>query len=233
MSRSTDTPNLGDLFRELQAATIGKLTIQLTGTVVSYDAERQEVVVRPDQNINRRVEDSADLVAEELPIVSGVPVMWNSWANGAAAVTGVLQPGDPVVLMICDRSIDEWKAATDKPYAAADIRRCHLTDAMAYPGTRPGATPLAQAVRPLASDPADTVVIARRVKLGGSAAVDPVVTESRLEAVLAARDAVFSAHTHPVAGVTAGMATVPSAPPASGYAARPAGTMAGDDVVAT
>lgn len=208
----SETPSLAQLLREYADMVVGRLSVSLPGEVVSYDGATQSALVQPSPRGRRRVPDSAELVAFDLPQVADVPVLWPSWAGGTAGVVGVLQPGDPVLLVICDRSIDEWKQAVDAPYTPRDVRRCNLSDAMCFPGGRPPSTPLDASARPLVGDAANTMVVRGTIKMGSSAAADRVVTEARLLAALADLVTKFNAHTHIASGTPTGTAAS-STPP--------------------
>jgi hypothetical protein len=207
---SSETPSLGELLRETASMVIGRLSICLPAVVRSYDAARQVALVQPAPSSRRQIPGDVGLEVVPLPQIADVPVLWPSWAGGAAAICGTLQPGDHVVLIIADRSIDEWKAAVSAPYTPRDIRRCSLTDAFAFPGGRPPAAALPAAARPLSSDPPETLVLAGSVKVGSSAAVDPVVTESRLISALSSLVTTFNAHTHGGVLTGSGVTLVPT-----------------------
>lgn len=219
---STDTPTLGQLLQETIDATIGRLNVSLPGVVVSYDAARQSATIQPSLNGRWLNPDTEAVEPLSLPLVLDVPVMWPSWAGGQAAVCGDLEPGDRVLLVICDRSIAEWKAAVSQPVTPSDPRRCNLSDAMAFPGGSPPSAGLLPGARPAPEDPPGTIVVSgARVKLAGSAAADPLVTESRMLAVLGEIVVAFNLHTHAETGVTTAVPTVPLDPPAPGSLGSP------------
>lgn len=225
---AAETPTLEQLLREHADMVIGRISVALPAKVVSYDGATQTALVQPSPRARRRVPDAPELEAFDLPMVADVPVLWASWAGGAAGVVGTLQAGDDVVLLICDRSITEWKQAVNAPYTPADIRRCNLTDALAFPGGHPPAAALDASARPLPSDPPDTVVVRGSVKLGSSAAGDRLVTEARLISALQALVATFNAHTHVSAAVGS-----PTAVPVPLQTAPSAGSLSSADARAT
>lgn len=222
-----ERPDLAQILREHADYVIGRISVALPGEVVHYDDARQSASVQPLPRARRREYESDELVPFDLPQIVDVPVVWPSWAGGAAGVVGRLVPGDAVILLVCDRSIDEWKQAVGRVYTPGDVRRCNLTDAVCLPGGSPPAAGLGPESRPLPGDPPETVVVRGNVKLGSSSAADAVVTEARLLAALGELVATFNGHTHgdPVSGITTSPAPLQTVPAA--------GSLSSDDVRAT
>lgn len=108
------------------------------GIVQSYDAKTQTAKVQPVIRDSRTVDE--EIIYERLPPVANAPVMFPS--GGGFAMAWPLQKGDRVLLLVCDRSIDEWSGADGEDITPRDPREHDLTDAVVYPGTRPKARPL-------------------------------------------------------------------------------------------
>lgn len=98
--------------------------------VQSYDAARQEAQVQP--AIRRR--KSGDTY-QEPPI--DVPVVWPQVSGYALHMP--LKQGDPVLLLVCERSLDDWLLAStvQDDVTASDPRRYALQDAVALAGVSP------------------------------------------------------------------------------------------------
>lgn len=226
MSTATETPSWGDLFLAMKRYILGDIYTAQPGQVVSYDAETGYARVRPDLALRAWVDDTNGFVYITAPIIEEVPVCWPVWGGAQLGQVGQLVPGDRVLLVSVDRSVDEWKLGAEAPINSVDIRRHEQTDAFAIVGGFPGV------VGPPASV-LGAVVHHGLQLLGGADAADPVVTESRLEQVLAARDAIFRAHTHLVQVAAPPAPPTLSTPPAVGYAARAPGATSSPSVRAT
>lgn len=211
---SSETPDLGELLLEVSAFTIGQLSIAIPAVVVSYDPARQAITAKP--TVSGRYQDpgTGALVPFPLPTVANVPVVQLGGVLGGLNVP--LSPGDTVLLVCADRSLDEWKALGSPETVPQDTRRCDLTDAIAIAGLRPFSTP----TPPTNYAPGAVVMHGADVRLGSSAAVDFVALASRVLAELASIKAAFDAHVHPVGGAAPPFSGVPSTPmPAPGSVA--------------
>ena len=78
--------------------------------------------------IKRLYADGTEL---EIAIVAKVPIMYPQGKD--FSMTWPLAKGDPVVLVISQRSIEKWKKRGGV-VSPGDIRRHDLSDAFAYPG---------------------------------------------------------------------------------------------------
>jgi hypothetical protein len=108
------------------------------GIVQSYDAKTQTARVQPVIRDNDIVDE--EVIHKRLPPVANAPVMFPS--GGGFAIAWPLKKGDRVLLLVCDRSIDEWSGGDGEDITPRDPREHDLTDAVVYPGTRPKARPL-------------------------------------------------------------------------------------------
>lgn len=174
-----ETPELDDLLLQLDAFILGKVSVALPATIVDYDHARQVATVKPTVSARRQDPESLALIPEALPTIGNVPVLFPS--STGFAWTFPLLPGDPVLLVFCDRSIDEWKATGAPENVPQDIRRFDLTDAVALVGLRPFTRPI-----PASGWAAGAMVIeAPDLRLGSSAAVHPVALQPALLVELA------------------------------------------------
>ncbi len=108
------------------------------GKVISYDPATGLASVQP--SLKLKVPDSR-LV--DFPVIVGVPVVWPTAAGGAASVTLPLKPGDGVLIVWAERSLDDWLLGGESD----DPRKFDLTDAIAIPGCNPQG-PVAGAAHP-------------------------------------------------------------------------------------
>lgn len=108
------------------------------GVITAFDATKQTATVQP---VIRTSEQIDEEFINTLPApVANAPIMYPS--GGGFAITWPLSKGDRVVLVVCDRSIEEWSAEGNSDITPQDPRQNDLTDALVYPGTRPAGKPL-------------------------------------------------------------------------------------------
>lgn len=192
MPPGTQEPTLEDVIREFVRAGTAKMRISFPATVVVYDPVTQTATIQP--ALHSRVDDVLlDVERPEAtppPQLSGVPVVWPSGGGAASpwSVHGPLAPGDPVTVLVAERSTDEWRALGAPTNVPQDARRFDVSDAVCYPGgrcTNPGGpNPLTTPLAPTAVDPAALVLAGLLVKLGGAAAVDQALKGTIFEADL-------------------------------------------------
>ncbi len=133
-----ETPTLIKNIRDAIAADRAELHTAMPATVESYDAATGMVSVAP---CLKRKYANGDLV--DLPVISNVPVLFPRGGN--AAITFDLQPGDVVLLVFAERSVDGWKTTGGK-VDPKDPRKHALSDAFAIPGGYPKASPVSAAL---------------------------------------------------------------------------------------
>ncbi|HZI43958.1 MAG TPA: Gp138 family membrane-puncturing spike protein [Ilumatobacter sp.] len=201
---SAETPDLAALLAEAMASVKGSLNVAIPATVVTYDPATQTITAKP--TITARYQDSelGILLPSVLPPIAKVPVAFPS-ALGFS-ITWPLTPGDTVLLVFADASLDEWKSTGSPENLPADIRRCDLTDAIAIPGLRSPALPIPAT----GWSAAGMVLEGASIQLGSSAAVSPVALAPLVDALVAALKVWLDTHTH--TGVTTGPGA--SGPPA-------------------
>ena len=149
---------MADLVEALQwgmEVALSDLNTAMPGRLVSYDPATNRATVRP--ALPKRLASGEELAA---PAVMEVPVAWT--AGGGASLTFPLKPGDGVLLLFAQRSLEGWLSGNDA--APDDPRRFALSDAVALPGLR---------ARGLSGDP-EAVVLAwdggtLRLEPGGTA----------------------------------------------------------------
>jgi hypothetical protein len=204
----SETPDLGDLLAEAVAFARGSIATAIPATVVAYDPVRQAVTAKPTVSGRYQDPDTGALIPFPLPTISNVPVAFPSSAG--FAITWPLAPGDTVYLLIADSSLDEWKATGNPENLPQDTRRFDLTDAIAIPGLRPFTRPI-----PATGWSATALVVEGvDIRLGSSAAGDPVALSTLVAAELARIVTAFNLHTHTATGPTA-----PTTPPITPMAA--------------
>ena len=103
----------------------------MPGTVVSYNAATNRAVVKPD--LPKALNNGEAL--ESSKIVE-VPVVWNSSHGGQGSFTFPLQPGDPVMIAVQQRSLEGWLSG--KRTKPDDPRQFDISDSVAIPGMASG-----------------------------------------------------------------------------------------------
>lgn len=101
----------------------------MPATFISFDESDRSATVQP--SINKNYLDGSEA---KLPIIHKVPVIFP--LAGSASITFPINPGDFCLLIMCERSLEEWKrlGINQKPI---DRRKFNLSDAIAIPGLIP------------------------------------------------------------------------------------------------
>jgi hypothetical protein len=193
------SPSLAEVLRRARSRAVQDVRVGLPGVVVAYDSATQLADVKP--QISDTFEEEDGTVSNiAIPVIVNVPVIFP--AGGGMRITFPVRTGDTVWLMFSDRSLDAWLSAGGDT-APADLRRHHLSDAVAIPGLHPNNA---------AWSDADTSVIT----LGSdSGAAEFVATAERVLTELNKIRTAFNAHTHVVTGTSA------TGGPVTGSAATP------------
>jgi len=123
--------NSAELFEAIEGAVEAVISRKSSGihTALPGIVERFEagvVDVKPSVSI---IDENGDAV--ELPVVVGVPVVYQR--SGDFSLTFPLSPGDSVLLVFCEASIEGF-IETGGESVQEDRRRHSLTDAVAIPG---------------------------------------------------------------------------------------------------
>lgn len=118
------------IVRSLQTvieSSLSEINTSVPGTVISYNAQTNRAVVRPD--LPKRL--ASDEVLQPPDIVE-VPMVWTSSGGGASTFTMPIKPGDGVMLSFQQRSLEGWLSGVkDIP---DDPRQFDLSDCVAIPG---------------------------------------------------------------------------------------------------
>jgi len=178
MSYGSDEPTWEEIIAEAVRAGVAKVHTSMPAVVVAYDPTTQSASVQP--VLVGRVADT--LLDRERPDVAPPPPLHNVpivWPSGATwSLHGPLVPGDPVTLVIAERSTDEWRTlGSTAGVVPLDARRFDLSDAVAIPGGRTfAAAGTAAPLGATAVDPAAVVLAGALVKLGsGPGATEPLM----------------------------------------------------------
>ena len=185
---------------------VSAVAVARTVQVVSYDADAQTVRVR-------------EVVAESPIELDGVPVRWPG--GGGRSITWGIEAGDLGTLLVRDVSHDEVDAGSSLPVDPASSRRWNLSDGEFWPGfVVPGS--LASSAYRGDGQMVVALPVGEAMYVGASTAALKLVIEDVLRPYLVSLKAAYDAHTHTVAGVTAGPGSVTSAPPTAPSPSVPA-----------
>lgn len=125
------TPTWLEFVQTIVEARLVNLHVSMPGTVVTYYPATQTADIQPD--IQKEYFDGS---AIDIPILPSVPIAHPRSAHSYMHLP--LSSGDPVMLVFCERSLDNWKVNADsQTIAPQDSRKFDLSDAWAYPGGAP------------------------------------------------------------------------------------------------
>lgn len=111
----------------------------MPGQVESFDAAKQTANVKLLLKARRETE-SGSVVEEALPLAVNVPVVFQG-GKGFRTVFP-LEPGDGVLVVFAEASIDRWQSLGGLQ-ETGDDRRFHLADAICIPGLHASSAPWA------------------------------------------------------------------------------------------
>lgn len=180
--------NIPAMLKRLNQVALEGVHTAVPGVVTSYDAATQTADVQPICRVRIQNVATGAVSYEQLPVIPAVPVAWPSAAAGAQALTMALAEGDTVLLVFAECSLDEWEVTGETDVEPIDPRRFDYTDAIAYPGTRSPADPLASTAYASGA----VVLSGADVRLGGSGATDAVALASLTEAMFGFIDTVIT-----------------------------------------
>lgn len=186
----------------------GGLHTVMPGEVVSYDAATQTATIQPVIRHARAIEGGG--IEQYLPDpIPNVPVAF--FRTARASVYVAPEPGDRGIILIAERSTDEFRAQARADTTPADLRRFSMADAMFLPGQVSPADPMGAALRA-----ANALVLAHdnQVKLGSGTAANAVSLAPLVNTVLTTLKTWLDLHTHtdPLSGTT-GPPVAPSPSP--------------------
>ena len=199
---SATQPTQVEALDALQRDTMQRIRTAVPGIVVAYDPVTNAAQIQP--AIGGR--DVGTGLPISLPILPDVPVMWPRGAG--VTIRGELITGDSVLLLVCDRALEDWIALGG--VVPGRMTRMHsLADAVALPMLSPLTSPLPPSGGRLVIGRDDgTATITITLPTGGP----PVVTIDAPLINLGAAAALGNARvTDPVAAATTMAAWIASA----------------------
>jgi hypothetical protein len=129
----SQNPTLAEVLRRVLERWGRATHVARPGRVERYDAVTQMADVKPLVQAMDEVEED-EFLAAALPVICNVPVVFPG--AGGFRMTLPVQPGDTVLLVFADCSLDRW-LAVGGDVDPGDPRAHNLTDAIAIPGLHP------------------------------------------------------------------------------------------------
>jgi len=134
------SPTAAEVLRMAIAGALEDVHVALPGQITEWNPAQQKASVKPLVKRLVAAEDGSEIL-EELPIITDVPVMFPRSSQFFFSLP--LAPGDFVLLVFCERSIDVWLSGQGDDANPDDFRRHDLSDAVAIPGFFPFSRALA------------------------------------------------------------------------------------------
>lgn len=167
---SAIAPGRAEVLRAAIAAQVAGVHTAQPAKVLSYSRASQTATVELGVSLAKRNPDGTTAPVKAQPI-SGVPVVF--FGGSTSAITCDLEAGDTVLVVFCERSIDEWRSSGGAGQEPLDPRRHDLQDAVAIAGLRSGGAAL-----PSDAYAAGALVIwddTGDIRIGSSLATSPLV----------------------------------------------------------
>ena len=140
MGENTDDPDEGEILEEAVRSLIAGIHTSMPARIISYThSVRPRATVRPVVRFSFMDPDTEQRVTQLPESIANVPILFPSSTNHSD--TWPLAVGDPVYLLIAERSLDEWLANNNADNAPQDPRRFDVTDAVALPALGAGELP--------------------------------------------------------------------------------------------
>lgn len=176
MGESTDDPDDGEIMEAAVTTLIASIHTSMPARILSYKhGPKPRATVQPVVRFSSLDPDSGDRITKLSESVANVPVFFGFGGGGDFSDTWPLKAGDPVFLLIAERSLDEWLATNSGDNAPQDPRRFDVTDAVALPVFGAGELPAD------AFDAVARVIKAPLTKVGSASASDFVALSSLVE----------------------------------------------------
>jgi hypothetical protein len=194
---SENEPDLQDVLNTWFSSFSRDLRTAFPGKVQSYDASKRTADIRP--MVKQSLEDEdGNFVSEELPMLPSVPVLFPRM--GAWSMTFPVAAGDWVLVIACESSIGHVRA-TGEIAEPGDLRRHHLSHAVALPGFFPSTpAPAAASTTALVIGKDGGVKVALDddgvVHLASNPAAQFLALSNKVDAALSNIVSAFNSHGH-------------------------------------
>jgi len=137
------------------------------GAIEKYDAKTRRADIQP--YLKRKLPDGKFM---NFPVVPDVPVLF--FGTKKFSIHAPLEKGDEVLMIVCERSTDNWRDEGGTGIEDDDPRRFNLMDCFAIPGLQP--------IEFIAADEAGLQII-HKDKPDGELISQVLMTDNKVEAV--------------------------------------------------
>lgn len=127
--RPAVTPDLAALFTMMLNGAAGKINSAMPGIIQTFNSDKQTVTIQV--AISQRVGSET----QAYPVLVDCPLF--ILTGGPARITMPIAPGDPCLVLFCDRDIDNWFVGQDFTVPPQTDRIHDLSDGIALVGIRP------------------------------------------------------------------------------------------------
>ena len=132
---------LSEVIRLAMDGSNAKIRTAFPARITAFDADAGPTAsVQPAIQAAYWDADLEEPVFFEMPEITNCPVHYP--AGGGFQITYPLEAGDDCLVLIAERSIDEWMATGNASNIPRMLRRFDLSDAIVIPGLRPNARAL-------------------------------------------------------------------------------------------
>lgn len=136
-----DATDFIELTKLISDRTKAKIRTAVPGVVRAFDPETQTATVQVAVAYAYLDPDAVEEVQRYIPRpITNCPVIFPQ--GGGFSLRFPLEPGDDCLILVAERSIDEWAATGNAGVTPRDLRRFDLSDALVLPAPRPAARPL-------------------------------------------------------------------------------------------
>lgn len=132
---SLDENELADVLQLVMDRSNAKIRTTIPAKVQSFDKDTQTATVRPAVQSYYFDVDEDEPAAYHPEPIANCPVWYP--AGDGFSIRWPLTNGDDVLILVAERSIDEWAATGNSDAIPRDLRRFDLSDAIVLPGLRP------------------------------------------------------------------------------------------------
>jgi hypothetical protein len=122
--------DLNDVIQAALDNIVSKIHTSIPCVVKRYDAQKRMGDIQP---LIKTVLKSGKVLSQ--PLIQNVPFLILS--GGGAVISFPIKPGDTVIALFSERSIDEWVNSSGDEIDPLDIRKHNLSDAIAICGIYP------------------------------------------------------------------------------------------------
>lgn len=142
----TRTPSLAEVLQSAINNSLFDLHTSLPGKIETYYPDEQKADIKPLIQRDLIDENGNELDTESIPVLPDVPIIFPR-ANDYF-ISMPIKKGDFVLLIFCERSIDQYMAGSGQEVDPVDLRTHDLSDAIALPGF----APFVKAIKDISTD---------------------------------------------------------------------------------